>query len=125
MKTPLLIAALLLALTSLAAKPSKAPPSLPEGAIVDTGYVACQGEFITIQLYNLYGSDQWIEAKTFSIERDGKLVVILYFEYPHVDATVNVSRIILIREGEQPLEVTHDELVATYPNACLLLKPRA
>lgn len=115
----------LLALALMGAQPAKYPPLLPEAAIVEVGSIACPGEFITVRGYNLFGSDKWIEARTFSVYRDGKLVVILYMEFPPVDEDAPLSKIVVIPEDEYPKELTFDELVAQYPTACSLLKPRA
>ena len=115
----------MLALSLMGAKPAKRPPLLPDAAIITEGYAVCPGELVTVREYNLFGSDQFIEARTFSIDRDGKLVIILYMRFPDVDAEAAFSQIIVVPEGEYPREITFDELVATYPNLCDLVKPRA
>ena len=125
MKAPVLITTLFLALTVVAAKPSGYPPPLPDSAIISEAYISCPGDIITVRAYNLYGSDAWAEARTFSVERDGQQKVVLYFAYPQVDAPAEASKIILIPEGEAPREVTFDELVSGYPSPCQLVKPQA
>lgn len=116
---------LVLTLFLIGATPAKVPPLLPDAAIVSEGYAFCPGDVITIREYNLFGSKEFAEARTFSIERDGQLVVVVYMRFPDVDKQAKATQIIVIPEGESPREMTFDELVATYPSPCSLIKPRA
>jgi len=121
----LLVALLTLPLTMGAVPSSRRPPVLPETAIIAEAYVLCPGDVIVRREYNLFGSPQWMEALTYSVERDGKQVVLVYIEYPEGDENAKASRILVIPEDEEPMEMTMAELQGAYPHPCMLVKPRA
>ena len=99
-------------------------PDLSAATVIEESYIVCLGDIIIFRSYNLFGSEQWREAVTLSVERDGKQVILVYIEFPKVDADARASRIVVIPEDESPMEMTMDELQETYSHPCQLLKLR-
>lgn len=100
------------------------PP--PADALTFERTFFCPGSVILMREYNLFGDPQWIEARTFSVVRgEKKEHMLLYFQYEHSDGDGKADRVYVAIEGQAVVLLSYQELLATYPNLCDVVKPQA